>query len=98
MAVRKLSAVYVGGMSKSVFHLDLHSIAKNGDKIQDSLDDLFKQALSKRLRQAEIIPGKGSGQLMKQVKKYLEQPEIKKQYKRYQVDVKNHGRLFIYFR
>jgi DNA-nicking Smr family endonuclease len=85
-------------MSKSVAHLDLHSIAKNSRAIDTALEDLFREAASKRLKQVEIIPGRGSGQLMKRVKKFLDRQDIKAQYKRVVVDAKNHGRLFVYFR
>lgn len=83
-------------MSKSILHLDLHSIAKNGRAIDDALLRLMEEATQKRVKKVEIIPGKGSGQLMKRVKKFLVQKEIKTQYKRVEVDAKNHGRLFIH--
>lgn len=85
-------------MSKSVLHLDLHPIAKRGVAIDAALDELFTEAEQKRVKQAEIIPGKGSGQLMKRVKKYLDRKDVKSRYKRIEVDTKNHGRLFVYFR
>ena len=85
-------------MSKSILHLDLHPIAKNGRAIDEALDELFLEALKKRVKTAEIIPGKGSGQLMKRVKKYLDQKDIKTKYKRVEIDTKNHGRLFVHFR
>jgi dsDNA-specific endonuclease/ATPase MutS2 len=85
-------------MSKSVLHLDLHPIARRGDAIDDALDDLFETAVHKRVKSAEIIPGKGTGQLMKRVKKYLDRKEVKALYKRVEVDTKNHGRLFVHFR
>jgi len=85
-------------MSKSILHLDLHPIAKNGAELNAALDALFTEALRSRVKQAEIIPGKGSGQLMKRVKRYLEQKDIKSQYKRYVVDANNHGRIFVHFR
>lgn len=85
-------------MSKSVLHLDLHAIAKNGRAIDAALPDLLETAIATRAKTAEVIPGKGSGQLMKRVKKFLEQKNVKAQYKRIEVDTKNHGRLFIHFR
>ncbi len=84
-------------MSKSTLHLDLHSIAKNGRAIDDALLRLMEEATQKRVKKVEIIPGKGSGQLMKRVRKWLEQKEIKAQYKRVEIDTKNHGRLFVHF-
>ncbi len=85
-------------MSKSVLHLDLHPIAKNSRAIQAALTELFTEAVEKRVKKVEIIPGKGSGQLMRRVKKWLDQPEVKAQYKRLEVDSKNHGRIFVHFR
>lgn len=85
-------------MSKSILHLDLHPIAHNGAAIDRALADTLYEATRKRVRTIEIIPGKGSGQLMKRVKKWLDQSEIKTQYKRVQVDSTNHGRLFVHLR
>ncbi len=85
-------------MSKSILHLDLHLVAKNSRAIDEALTELFAEAAAKRVKAAEIIPGKGSGQLMKRVKKWLDQKEIKAQYKRVEIDTKNHGRLFVHFR
>ena len=85
-------------MSKSILHLDLHPIAKNGRAIDAALTELFETAAKKRVKSAEIIPGKGSGQLMKKIKKWLDQKHIKAQYKRVEIDTKNHGRLFVHFR
>ena len=85
-------------MSKLTLHLDLHPIAKNGRVIDTALHDLFVEAEQKRVKSVEIIPGKGSGQLMKRVKKWLDQKNIKSRYKRLEIDTKNHGRLFVHFR
>ena len=85
-------------MSKSVLHLDLHPLAKNGQAIEAALTELIDTAVAKRIKAAEIITGKGSGQLMKRVKKFLARKDIKAQYKRVEIDTKNHGRLFVYFR
>lgn len=85
-------------MSKSTLHLDLHPIAKNSRALDEALEELFAEAEARRAKRAEIIPGKGSGQLMKRVKKWLAQPHIKAQYKRIDIDQNNHGRLFVIFR
>jgi DNA-nicking Smr family endonuclease len=84
-------------MSKRTLHLDLHPIAHNSRALDEALSEAIDTAVSKRLKTIEIIPGKGSGQLMKRVKRWLNQPEIKRQYHRVEVDSKNHGRLFVYF-
>lgn len=85
-------------MSKSILHLDLHPLAKRGQAIDEALEELFAEAVKKRVKTAEVIPGIGSGQLMKRVKKWLGRKDIKAQYKRIEVDTKNHGRLFVHFR
>jgi DNA-nicking Smr family endonuclease len=85
-------------MSKSVLHLDLHPLARRSADIEASLEILFLEAARKRVRCTEIIPGKGSGQLMKRVKRWLSQKNIRSLYKRIEVDTKNHGRLFVHFR
>lgn len=85
-------------MSKSILHLDLHPIASNGSAIDVALSDTMEIAIKKRAKTVEIITGKGSGQLMKRVQKWLEQPAVKASYKRLQVDSRNHGRLFVYLR
>lgn len=78
--------------------LDLHPIRNRGDAIDAALADIVSQAVRKRIRLVEIIPGKGSGQLKKRVLRFLNQPHIKAQYHRVEKDSKNWGRLFIHFR
>ena len=84
-------------MSKSILHLDLHDVAKDGRAITEALDGLLVEAAHKRVKKVEIIPGKGSGQLMKRVKKYLDKKPVKAKYSRVEVDSSNHGRLFVHF-
>lgn len=78
--------------------LDLHDIFDRGDEIERQLQRAFNEAISKRIPEIEIIPGKGSGQLKKTVLRFLNRPEIKKLYHRLDIDNKNFGRLFVYFR
>ena len=78
--------------------LDLHDIYNKGWKINDALDQVIQEAIEKKIPMVEIIPGKGSGALMNKVKKFLDQKNIKSLYHRLKVDVKNHGRLFVYFK
>lgn len=84
-------------MAKSVLHLDLHPIAKRGAAIDEALFDIIEQALQRKAKVVEIIPGKGTGQLKKRVVKFLNRKDVKAQYERVQVDPKNHGRIFVYF-
>ena len=78
--------------------LDLHHIYNNSRAIDDALQEAFDEAIEKKIREVEIIPGKGSGQLRKKLERFLQQPHIKKQYHRIENDSKNFGRLFVYFK
>ena len=78
--------------------LDLHDIYNKGRSIEQELQRVIDEAVSKKIKLVEIIPGKGSGQLKKSVLKFLERPEIKKQYHRIEKDSKNFGRVFVHFR
>jgi DNA-nicking Smr family endonuclease len=78
--------------------LDLHEIFNKGHKIESALANIIQEAVDKKISLVEIIPGKGSGQLKKSVLRFLERPEIKKQYHRIDKDSKNFGRLFVHFR
>ena len=78
--------------------VDLHDIYNNGKAIDKALLQAFEDAIEKKIKEVEIIPGKGSGQLKKKVQRFLQQPEIKKQFHRMENDSKNFGRLFVYFK
>ena len=78
--------------------LDLHDIYNNSKAIDQALQNAFDEAIEKRIREVEIIPGKGSGQLRKKVERFLQQPHIKPLYHRIENDRKNFGRLFVYFK
>lgn len=78
--------------------VDLHNIYNNSAAIDRVLQNAFEDAINKKIREIEIIPGKGSGQLRKKVERFLQQPHIKKQFHRIENDSKNFGRLFVYFR
>ena len=78
--------------------LDLHDIYNKGQKIEIELNRIIQEALSKKIKCIEIIPGKGSGQLKKTVLRFLNRPDIKASYHRIDKDSKNFGRLFVYFK
>jgi len=78
--------------------LDLHDIFNRGQAIDAELERVIREAVDKKIREVEIIPGKGSGQLKKRVLRFLQRPDIKALYHRIDKDSKNHGRLFVYFR
>ncbi len=78
--------------------VDLHPIYNNSSAIDKALQEAFEEAIDKKIREVEIIPGKGSGQLRKKVERFLQMPHIKPLYHRIENDSKNFGRLFVYFR
>ncbi len=78
--------------------VDLHNIYNNSKAIDKALLQAFEDAIDKRIKEVEIIPGKGSGQLRKKVERFLQLPQIKSLYHRIENDSKNFGRLFVYFK
>ncbi len=78
--------------------LDLHDIYNNSAAIDLALQKAFNDAVTNKIKEVEIIPGKGSGQLRKKVERFLQQPHIKPLYHRIENDSKNFGRLFVYFK
>jgi DNA-nicking Smr family endonuclease len=78
--------------------LDLHDIFNKGEKIDSELSRVLSEAVEKRIKLIEIIPGKGSGQLKKRVLRFLNQPEIKTLYHRIEKDDKNFGRIFVHLK
>ena len=78
--------------------LDLHEIYNRGDDIDRALRGIIEEAIEKRVRLVEIIPGKGSGQLKKRVLRFLDQKDIKALYDRVEKDSQNFGRIFVHFR
>ncbi len=78
--------------------LNLHNIYNKGFLIDKTLNEIIEEAISKKIKEIEIIPGKGNGQLKKKVLRFLEKPEIKKLYHRIEKDSKNFGKIYVYFR
>lgn len=78
--------------------LDLHEIYNRDDDIDRALRGIIDEAIEKRVRLVEIIPGKGSGQLKKRVLRFLDRKDIKPLYDRVEKDSHNFGRVFVHFR
>ena len=78
--------------------LDLHDIYNRGDQIDRALDQVMQDAIDKKIRLVEIIPGKGSGALKKKVLRYLDRKDVRARYHRIEKDSDNWGRLFVHFR
>ena len=79
------------------FKIDLHDIFSEGRKLESRLEEAMDEAVAKKARTLEIIPGKGSGQLKKYVLRFLEK-NYKNDYHRIEKDDKNFGRVFVHFR
>lgn len=77
--------------------LDLHSVYNQTKNIDKALYDIVNEALEKKIKLVEIIPGKGSGQLKKKVIRFLQQPLMKSKYHRIEKDATNFGRVFVHF-
>ena len=78
--------------------LDLHDIYNRGEEIDGALQRVIDEAVAKKVRLVEIIPGKGSGQLKKHVLRFLERKDVKALYHRVEKDSDNFGRVFVHFR
>jgi DNA-nicking Smr family endonuclease len=59
---------------------------------------VIQDAMDKKIRLVEIIPGKGSGALKKKVLRYLDRKDVRARYHRIEKDSDNWGRLFVHFR
>jgi dsDNA-specific endonuclease/ATPase MutS2 len=78
--------------------LDLHDIYNRGDEIERALRGIIDEAIAKKVKLVEIIPGKGSGQLKKTVLRFLDRKDIRPLYHRVEKDSDNFGRVFVHFR
>ena len=78
--------------------VDLHDVYNKGHLIDEYLHRAIEDAIEKKIKIVEIIPGKGSGQLKKKVIRFLQKPEIKNKYHRFEKDSNNFGRIFVYFK
>jgi DNA-nicking Smr family endonuclease len=78
--------------------LDLHDIFDRGQQIEKALQDIMNEAVAKKAKLVEIIPGKGSGQLKKHVLRFLDRKEVRALYHRVEKDSDNFGRVFVHFR
>ena len=82
----------------SKLKLDLHDIYNKSHLIDKALNNIIEEAIDKKIKLIEIIPGKGSGQLKKKVIRFLQQSHIKNKYHRIDKDSKNFGRIFVHFK
>ncbi|MGW2741260.1 Smr/MutS family protein [Streptomyces sp. NPDC001450] len=78
--------------------LDLHPLFRNNRDIELALRQFVFRANHSGEQVAEIIPGKGSGQLRARVLAFLDQKHIRRLYVRREVDSGNTGRILVYFK
>lgn len=78
--------------------LDLHPIFNDSRRIEEALQSIIEEAITRHATEVEIIPGKGSGALKKTVIRFLDRPDIKSRYHRLEKDSDNWGKLSIHFR
>lgn len=78
--------------------LDLHDIYNRGGEIDRALRAIIDEAVAKKAKLVEIIPGKGSSALKKHVLRFLERKDVKALYHRVEKDSDNFGRVFVHFR
>ncbi|OIV36293.1 DNA mismatch repair protein MutS [Mangrovactinospora gilvigrisea] len=77
--------------------LDLHPIFRSNRDIELAMRQFLFRAKQSGAPMAEIIPGRGSGQLRQRVLTFLDQRHIRRLYARREVDPKNPGRVLIWF-
>jgi DNA-nicking Smr family endonuclease len=77
--------------------LDLHPHVRNNRDIELALRQFLFACARSGEPVAEIIPGKGSGQLKRRVLAFLDQKHIRKLYARREEDPRNPGRILVHF-
>jgi DNA-nicking Smr family endonuclease len=85
-------------MSTRKMTLDLHPIYNKGRLIDEALEGAMAEAEERKVRELEIICGKGSGALKKRVLRFLDRKHVRARYHRVNKDPDNFGRVFVYFR
>ena len=77
--------------------VDLHPIFRNERDIDSAVRAAVFRAAREKIKLVEIIPGKGSGKLKHRVLAMLNQPHLKKLYRRVEADASNDGRVLVHF-
>jgi dsDNA-specific endonuclease/ATPase MutS2 len=85
-------------MSSRKLTLDLHPIFRDGRAIDAALAEAMDEAERRKLKELEIIHGKGSGQLQKRVLRFLDRKDVRERYHRVDKDPSNSGHVHVYFR
>ncbi|WP_326567524.1 Smr/MutS family protein [Amycolatopsis rhabdoformis] len=77
--------------------VDLHPIFRSDRDIDAAVRTAIFRAARERIKTVEIISGKGSGKLRRRVMATLNQPHLKKLYRRVETDPANDGRVLVHF-
>jgi len=77
--------------------VDLHPIFRSDREIDTAVRTAIFRAAREKIKVVEIIPGKGSGKLKRRVLATLNQPHLKKLYRRVEADAANDGRVLVHF-
>ncbi|WP_331728210.1 Smr/MutS family protein [Streptomyces sp. NBC_01176] len=77
--------------------LDLHPIFRNNRDIELALRQFIFKAQQSGEPVAEVIAGKGTGQLRERVLAFLAQKHIRRLYDRVEVSSGNPGRVLVHF-
>ncbi len=85
-------------MSTRKLTLDLHPVFSRGDRITSALEEAMDDAEARKVKQLEIIHGKGSGALKQRVLRFLDRKDVKARYHRVDKDSGNSGHLIVHFR
>ncbi len=85
-------------MSSRKMTLDLHPVFNQGRAIEQALHEAMDEAEARKVKELEIITGKGSGALRKRVLRFLDSTQMRARYHRIDKDAGNHGRIFVHFR
>ena len=77
--------------------LDLHPVFRSGRDIDNALRTFLLRAAASGEPQAEIVCGKGSGQLRERVLTFLSQPHVRRLHAGAAPDPHNPGRVLVRF-
>jgi hypothetical protein len=77
--------------------VDLHPVFRSDRDIDNAVRSAIFRAVAQKVALLEIIPGKGSGTLMRRVLALLAQPHLTKFYRCVEADSTNEGRILVHF-
>jgi len=78
--------------------VDLHPIFRSDQDIAQAIRAALFRAAGQKVPLVEIITGKGSGKLRSRVLAMLEQPHVKKLYRRVETAPGNDGMVLVHLR